>query len=1789
MAKLPELDLSEFGGAPTGKLPELDLSEFETKSAGNWDEVKATPEYKAAGSDAREVMRDNFFVSNVMPSTKTEDLQAVRNKFDSDTKPTIAGRAIDAVGNGIKFAKEVYDDAQKREADRIKQEGYARANKVKWATDSGRIGSVDPKEEQRKIDSIEARKKYESSPVEAVSEIVKQGYGGLTIDAPAAVNKAGQAFSPDGSAAEDFFKQGANYWESNKADFIPNTRNKGVITNAFASGARAIPLSGAAMAAAGTSLLTSSVAAPIATAAGIVALFGGSQFTDTYEKGVAAGLPKDQAFKAGLLTGGIEGLGETLGDFAGGKFLSGLGHAFAQKLGTKEALTAATSPRWAAKFGKDFLENMAVQAGTEYGQGFGETAVENRYGISNESPIDQANQGAMTAVAMSFLMGGGAIHGHRQQAEVRKLAGDLLEDPAAPIEQRAKAAEFVRKEMEQHIGAEAAKQWHEGMVATMGFDKVQNPTPENVPQGAMQASDILGTPEQAPDLYPDAKPGSLSSAANIAAKNGITPVQNTGDIAAADFLGTPEVNNAQLQPGTTNEQSNNSAAGTNTNLLLPVNGIGRADAAAGNGNTAVGGGLATEQSNEHSSTTGIDAGLSTAQQANSVGIPGHPSEVVLPDNTTLPAQWQVVDADQVKATLKEGKNQPRDRSRAAANVQVQGIANNPNYTLLRDSPVMDFGSPTISHDGAIVGGNGRFEGISRAYDQGSATDYRAKLMADAASKGIDPDSIAAMKKPVLVRRITQPFDTRALAVASNSGGSLQYSALEQAKIDGDRMQGIGDIEVNDVGDVSLTGDNMANVRRALAGYTAAEMGSLTDKDGQLSQEGVRRIKNALLYKAYGNSSVLSRIVESADPELKNVMGALVRAASTVAGVRADMADGHKPASEDIVADLLSAVEQLVKVKAEGISVEQHQAQMDVFGQDHSEVSASFLRFLNDNIRSQKRMATFIQSYYDSLAREDNHTGSMFDTAPTTKQERVSHAIQEATAGTEAERPHQQAANEVGQQPENASKGPESDGGSTQSPSVDEAAKAKADADIHEALGDLGAIMRDVAGVQRLTPEETQKLLPVLVRLFDAAFRKGYYDVKDAIKFVRGLLAENDATKKFAQFIPKELMESAAASAAKAMPAGFFDNQGMFAQDVPKAESNQVERRNESAQERRTRYNMMSREQLIADLDRAHERERRSHERERTSYLTGLPNRVAFDESAPMAVTASADIDGMKTVNDTLGHAAGDSLIKAKADALRAAVLDNPGVKVYHQSGDEFIAQANTVEEIDRAMKQAQKILFEKGFEYKDKDGNIQTKKGVGFSYGTGSTYAEADSRLEADKKARKAAGLRTGERDTAVRQAEGTGTGKGNAGNDQSPAEAVSNHGTDEAASVAPVLSSYTNAEVLKREAAAKAAEEAANKEELTAKATQGAKDKADLDARKKAYAENPDNFQFGESSKDSVKPMGDLFNQGNSAAPITVEKHADLKQAEKQVNTNPTDGQKEAGNYAKGHIDWNGLDITIENPAGSERSGTDSDGKKWSVTMPATYGYIKRTEGADGDHVDVYIGEDHASDKVYVIDQQDIKAGKFDEHKVMLGFPHLGAAVKAYKAGFSDGKGAQRMGAIASMSLDQFKTWLADGDTTKPAAKYTPPAAEKQGGSLADALEKYEGSGEIATIGNLVNEVQRLIDEDIAPDSLQNAVDTYRDELDYSNSLKGRGDMDSAEEALISAITSAIEAKPAEAAKIPPEPRQTSAIISTADIPKSLKIPNPETGEGQYSAREAMDAADKQVEKLEALKRCIG
>ena len=192
---------------------------------------------------------------------------------------------------------------------------------------------------------------------------------------------------------------------------------------------------------------------------------------------------------------------------------------------------------------------------------------------------------------------------------------------------------------------------------------------------------------------------------------------------------------------------------------------------------------------------------------------------------------------------------------------------------------------------------------------------------------------------------------------------------------------------------------------------------------------------------------------------------------------------------------------------------------------------------------------------------------------------------------------------------------------------------------------------------------------------------------------------------------------------------------------------------------------------------------------------------------------------------------------------------------------------------------------------------------------------------------------------------------------------------------------------------------------------------------------------------RDVERQEKEMMQDGESTENIENAPFADrLKNAIAETETEPTEAQKKAGNYKKGHLSFGGYDFTVETPKGVTRSGKDEQGKPWSVTMHDTYGYILGKIGVDGDHIDMFINDaadlDNFNGNVVVIDQVNPKTGEFDEHKVMYGYPDEAAATKAYLANYSkDWKGLGKVIAVPKATFDK---WLESSDRkTKPFADY--------------------------------------------------------------------------------------------------------------------------------------------------------
>lgn len=191
--------------------------------------------------------------------------------------------------------------------------------------------------------------------------------------------------------------------------------------------------------------------------------------------------------------------------------------------------------------------------------------------------------------------------------------------------------------------------------------------------------------------------------------------------------------------------------------------------------------------------------------------------------------------------------------------------------------------------------------------------------------------------------------------------------------------------------------------------------------------------------------------------------------------------------------------------------------------------------------------------------------------------------------------------------------------------------------------------------------------------------------------------------------------------------------------------------------------------------------------------------------------------------------------------------------------------------------------------------------------------------------------------------------------------------------------------------------------------------------------------IRFKKPLREVVVALGGVEKQ----APTIGEQ---VRAAETEVDTHPTDKQKEAGNYKKGHVQVGTFNVTIENPKGSIRSGIDANGNRWETAMQNTYGYIRGTKGVDGDHIDVFLADDidgWDGRRVFVIDQYN-EDGTFDEHKVMLGFNDEADAQRAYLSNYEAGWADSRKIVCTSVNMEDFEKWIDSSHRkTKPFSEY--------------------------------------------------------------------------------------------------------------------------------------------------------
>jgi hypothetical protein len=222
-----------------------------------------------------------------------------------------------------------------------------------------------------------------------------------------------------------------------------------------------------------------------------------------------------------------------------------------------------------------------------------------------------------------------------------------------------------------------------------------------------------------------------------------------------------------------------------------------------------------------------------------------------------------------------------------------------------------------------------------------------------------------MKEPVLARVRETPVDRAEFARQANESSVAHMSSTEVAQSDSARMPDLSELHTGDDGSINMA-KSMGFIRAFLSqAVSPSERGGMMTASGELSQDGVKRIRNAVFSKAYGDPDIVAMMGESTDANVKNILNGMMRAAPEVARMR-DLVDSGARHPMDIAPNLVRAVREFSNLRSEGKTVEQHLAQGSMFGDGLSPEVAELLQGLQDNARAPKRIAEMITKYTDMV-------------------------------------------------------------------------------------------------------------------------------------------------------------------------------------------------------------------------------------------------------------------------------------------------------------------------------------------------------------------------------------------------------------------------------------------------------------------------------------------------------------------------------------------------------------------------------------------------------------------------------------------------------------------------------------------------------------------------------------------------------------------------------------------------------------------------------------------------------
>ncbi len=364
--------------------------------------------------------------------------------------------------------------------------------------------------------------------------------------------------------------------------------------------------------------------------------------------------------------------------------------------------------------------------------------------------------------------------------------------------------------------------------------------------------------------------------------------------------------------------------------------------------------------------------------------------------TEVDVRYRVVDAGElITSTTETGapntkykqEYQPRERDREYSFQQIERIINNLDPELLAEDRLASNGAPIIGADMMVESGNGRVMALRRAYATGKAEGYRQWLSDNLSRFGLSPKDIEGITNPVLVRERTSDVDRLAFVVEANESNIAAMSSTEHAQEDARRITPA--MLLNYDTTRSLAG-NTDFLREFISLVPQNERSGLLQADGSISRAGLERALNALIAVAYKDNSILKRLGELFDDDIQNVSNALIQAASSIAifessGRRADLS---------LQNDIAQAVNVLVNLKEQGISVSDYLIQPPLFGDDISQAAKMLLEFFDNNKRSAARMAEGLRLYAEFASQEATEGQTlMFEEAIHSKEQILQNALE----------------------------------------------------------------------------------------------------------------------------------------------------------------------------------------------------------------------------------------------------------------------------------------------------------------------------------------------------------------------------------------------------------------------------------------------------------------------------------------------------------------------------------------------------------------------------------------------------------------------------------------------------------------------------------------------------------------------------------------------------------------------------------------------------------------------------